>query len=180
MDLEERKERMKDKISETISEMKELRKNQEFEDTYYYESKSLFSDFTPTTLVNSITRLNDKSIESGKKLNTIYIVNFEPDEELLNKVKIINNKLKHRFIQIFEDKTLLYNVTKHFLVPKHTRISKENTEKATELMQRLHIKSLSKLPKIQVEDPVAKFIGLNVGDLCCIERDNSFVYRLCV
>ena len=71
MDLEERKKLMKDKISE----MKELRKNQEFEDTYYYESKSLFSDFTPTTLLNSITRLNDKSIESGKKLNTIYIVN---------------------------------------------------------------------------------------------------------
>ena len=107
-------------------------------------------------------------------------MNFEPDEELLNKVKIINNKLKHRFIQIFEDKRLLYNVTEHFLVPKHTRISKENTDKATELMQRLHIKSLSKLPKIQVEDPVAKFIGLNVGDLCCIERDNSVVYRLCV
>jgi DNA-directed RNA polymerase subunit H (RpoH/RPB5) len=169
---------MEDKISETISEMKELRKNQGFEDTYYYESKS--SDVTPTTFLNSITRLNEKPVESGKKLNTIYIVNFEPDEELLNKVKIINNKLKTRFIQIFEDKTLLYNVTKHFLVPKHTRISKDKTDAATELMQRLHIKSLSKLSKILVEDPVAKFIGLNVGDLCCIERDNSVVFRLCV
>ena len=74
---------------------------------------------------------------------------------------------------------LLFDITKHILVPKHTKY----TEDYDILKKNLMIKHLDKLPFIGFNDPVARFIGLKENDIVKIERNelsqNNVSYRIC-
>jgi len=74
-----------------------------------------------------------------------------------------------------------FRMQDHILVPKHEVLSKEAAE---ELLKALGI-SPELLPKIRVDDPVAKEIGVKVGDIVRIIRESptagkSVAYRLVV
>ena len=60
---------------------------------------------------------------------------------------------------MFMQEELLVNITQHELVPKHAVLS--NSEKA-ELLKRYRAKD-SQLPKIQCEDPIARYFGVRRG-----------------
>ena len=76
---------------------------------------------------------------------------------------------------------LLVNITHHQLVPKHSVL--QDSEKA-ELLKRYRAKE-SQLPKIQCEDPVAKYFGVRRGQVMKIIRLSEtagryVTYRLAV
>jgi len=94
--------------------------------------------------------------------------------------KLENYYAQGYFIQLFNISSLLYDVTKHSLVPEHIILS--NTEKEA-LLKHFNIVE-EKLPRISRFDPVAKFIGLRPGDVCKIKRSSYTsgeidYYRLC-
>ncbi|ADB58036.1 DNA-directed RNA polymerase subunit H [Archaeoglobus profundus] len=69
----------------------------------------------------------------------------------------------------------------HILVPKHELLSEEEKE---EVLKLLGIKP-EQLPKIRVDDPIAKEIGAKVGDIVRIIRESptagvSITYRYVV
>ncbi len=69
----------------------------------------------------------------------------------------------------------------HILVPKHELLSEEEAEKILETLKL----NKEQLPKIKVDDPIAKEIGAKVGDIIRIERESptsgrSIAYRLVV
>ncbi len=69
----------------------------------------------------------------------------------------------------------------HILVPKHELLSEKEKE---ELLKILGIKP-EQLPKIRVDDPIAKEIGAKVGDIVRIIRESptagvSIAYRYVV
>lgn len=69
----------------------------------------------------------------------------------------------------------------HILVPKHEILSEEEKE---ELLRTLGIRP-EQLPKIRVDDPIAKEIGAKVGDIVRIIRESptagvSVAYRYVV
>ena len=75
----------------------------------------------------------------------------------------------------------MVNITHHQLVPKHSVL--QDSEKA-ELLKRYRAKE-SQLPKIQVEDPVAKYFGVRKGQVMKIVRPSEtagryVTYRLAV
>ncbi len=71
-------------------------------------------------------------------------------------------------VELFQLKELEFNLTKHCLVPKHTRIQKDDNEK-----------EYSKFPILRANDPVAKFYGYLSNDLIKIERrDGTVSYRI--
>jgi DNA-directed RNA polymerase I, II, and III subunit RPABC1 len=75
--------------------------------------------------------------------------------------------------EVFKDKELMINVTRHELVPKHSVLSEE--EKAS-LLLRYGLKE-SELGRIQVMDPVARYFGMSVGQVFKIVRSSQTAGR---
>lgn len=84
------------------------------------------------------------------------------------------------YIQLFHINSLIFNISKHNLVPLHKRIEKKEHEF---IKKKLYIDNLEKLPHILNTDPMAKYLGLKEGDVCKITRktsDKYSCYRYCI
>jgi DNA-directed RNA polymerase I, II, and III subunit RPABC1 len=137
--------------------------------------------------------LGEKSIEEtlkrleGTYNNTrkfIMIMHELPSPITLQAVQNMNTEMiPHKgFIQIFLVKELMYNPTKHGLVPKHEKLNKDE-EKA--LIESLQLKSKVQLPFIQRTDVMARWLGLQHGDIVRITRYSEtsgeyYFYRCCL
>ena len=71
-------------------------------------------------------------------------------------------------IELFEHKTLRYNITKHRLVPKHTALSKKASHQFKE-------KYGTKIPILLRTDPIVQFYNFQRGDIIRIDRQDGFV-----
>jgi DNA-directed RNA polymerase subunit H (RpoH/RPB5) len=89
-------------------------------------------------------------------------------------------------VQLFNLKTLMFDVTEHVLVPHHARLEPTfHTEEIRTIQKKYNVSSMAQFANISHLDPVARFIGLQENDLCKITRRNQtggdFVYyRRCV
>lgn len=89
------------------------------------------------------------------------------------------NKTEYKNVEIFTIKNLSFNITKHTFVPKHTVL---NAEEVKDLLKRYQ-STKSQLPRLDRNDPVARYYGMKSGDVCRIDRNSDttgicFYYRL--
>jgi DNA-directed RNA polymerase subunit H (RpoH/RPB5) len=99
------------------------------------------------------------------------------DEEFVNDLFI----KKNYFVQIFGLENFLFNVSKHQFVPKHTILTKQESQ---DLITKYNC-SLLNIPTIKRDDVQAKYIGLRPKQICKIAFENvssgvTEKYRYCV
>jgi len=108
--------------------------------------------------------LSEKNYYTG-----IYVTQTPPTSSAL---KIIPSLLP-TIMEIFREEDLLVNISKHELVPKHTLLSAEDKKR---LLERYRLKE-TQLPRIRVDDPMAKYLGLRRGQVVKIIRRSETAGR---
>jgi DNA-directed RNA polymerase I, II, and III subunit RPABC1 len=105
-----------------------------------------------------------------------------PSEMVLNILRNHINDPENPLVQIFELRHLQFDISKHRKVPRHRIIT--NDEK-NEVLKEFNISDSSYLPKIDSQDPMAKWIGARPSDVIevvglCESSGLNRRYRLCV
>eukprot|EP00920_Eleutheroschizon_duboscqi_P009207 GHVT01021050.1.p1 GENE.GHVT01021050.1~~GHVT01021050.1.p1 ORF type:complete len:206 (-),score=38.87 GHVT01021050.1:860-1477(-) len=128
-----------------------------------------FADETKKTGVKPIRELTEKmeerSIQKAILVTQNVLTGFARDA--------INEAAPRHIIESFMEAELLVNITKHELVPQHVPLS---SEEKGQLLQRYKVKE-SQLPRIQVADPVARYFGLQRGQVVKIIRPSETAGR---
>ncbi len=83
--------------------------------------------------------------------------------------------------EVFEARELVFNITRHHLVPKHEVLG---AEEEAQLLERMSLKSKAQLPHIMRGDAVARYLGVKPGQVCKITRPSPtagtyVMYRVC-
>lgn len=152
------------------------------------ESKKTVIDKLKTTKKTSKTAEEIdvfKEFVLEHKKYTNYIVVFDELTTADNKLLVAFDKTLNKIdglLSVFMFSDLHFNPTKHHLVDKHTKLTKEEIK---DLMTHYNIKSKTQLPIILKSDPISKWLGIRPGDIVKIDRYNpnsglTYYYRACV
>lgn len=123
----------------------------------------------------------DKLIEEIRDVKMMYtdlqeIIIISPQKissNSMSKLQYFRTPESNLMITIFMDKELMFNITKHMLVPKHILLTQQERR---ELLLELNKKnnSLKLIPKIYDTDPISKYYGAKVGQIFKIIRESLF------
>jgi len=83
------------------------------------------------------------------------------------------SKLDGVIMEEFTDSELMVNITKHSLVPPHILITEDEKQA---LLEKYKIEP-SQLPRIQLQDPISRYYGLQKGDIVKIIRPSETAGR---
>lgn len=110
-------------------------------------------------------------VEKYETKNFIIVVTDMPSSSTTNTLMERDKILQANggMLQLFTTKELMYNPSKHVLVPKHEKLTEEQTK---EILEKYMIKSRAQLPQIHRTDIMARWLGLRHGDVVRITRYN--------
>jgi DNA-directed RNA polymerase subunit H (RpoH/RPB5) len=136
------------------------------------------------------TRVSEKELNNflsfaAENNFTSGIVIVSPSRPSESVMKVLIGHNAHRenvYVQIFDIRSLGFNISKHRKVPRH-RIVNENEK--PEIIKSFNLKSIDQIPKILSQDAMAKFIGARPGDVVevmgmCETSAENLHYRYCV
>jgi DNA-directed RNA polymerase subunit H (RpoH/RPB5) len=144
---------------------------------YYLTSKQL----RPETLNDMIEDLFQIEEILKKSDTLVIIVNDEPNETIVNRVKYLYDK-EGIFVVIHNINRLQFNILNHSLVPNIEILKQKDVD---ELKIKFNLKSEMQLPEISRFDPQALAVAMRPGEICKLTRKSATsmfynYYRVCV
>lgn len=141
---------------------------------YYLNSKFKFAD-----LKKYLQSKEDESIEKHKMTDMLIV--FKDKINSFNPRNI--EEFENLNLQVFLMKELLFNISKHRLVPKH-EVVRDDAE-VVRLVEHYNLKSKLQFPIILKTDPMARYLNVQSGDLVKVTRvspsaGETILYRCCV
>lgn len=141
------------------------------QDIYVYYSEE--PAVSVKTMRKFLSILEEQKIPAGI---IIYKTSMTPSAN-----KVVTAMAGQFKIESFQESELLVNITHHTLVPKHEVLTPEQKK---ELLVKYRLKD-TQLPRIQLNDPVARYYGLKRGQVVKITRPSEtsgryVSYRLCL
>ena len=135
--------------------------------------------------------LLDTPTMSKKDLDRIKtFIDEEYPEKEMNVISIVQEKLtpqiskelqldEFKNYEMFLAKQLMFNITKHVLVPQHILLEEDEVK---EVLNRF-LATKTQMPRLNSTDPVARYFGMRSGDICKIVRNSpmtgeTYYYRL--
>lgn len=90
-------------------------------------------------------------------------------------------RIQSKFVQVYGLENHLINISKHSMVPKHIIL---NDDEINEVCDKYNI-TRKNMNHILIQDPMAKFLGLRLGQVVKVNSCNPIVgntvsYRICV
>jgi len=122
-----------------------------------------------TKLTIDCVKMIVKSLDSGncRHALVVYMNELTPQAR-----EAVQQSGKYMF-ELFLLEELQYNVTKHFLVPRHEKLEKHE---AKEILQTY---GATQIPRMLKSDPIARFYNFKRGDIIlCYRRDGDVSARL--
>ena len=93
-------------------------------------------------------------------------------EKITSVAKKITESINDFTIELFPSCELMYNITKHYLVPLHKKLEDEASKN-------FKLKYGINIPIILYKDPVSRFYGFKPNDIIEVTRSTGFVtYRI--
>jgi len=88
-------------------------------------------------------------------------------------------------IQVFQIKELQFNITHHYLVPKHELIGWDKEDEIEKIVTQYQLKNRYQLPIILKSDPVARYLNAKSGNIIRVTRSSPtagqyILYRCCM
>ena len=99
-----------------------------------------------------------------RRIRVIIIGPCKPSPQA--KVEIQHEARRKNIVEYFQEAELLFDITEHSLVPKHEVLTPEQKQA---LLNKYRLSGLM-LPQIKSSDPVARFLGMQAGQVAKITR----------
>lgn len=141
----------------------------------------IFSEKTRVTiqeLGNMITFASENKYSGGM----VVVTPTKPSDSVLDIVRKHISDKSNQLIQLFYQPHLNFDISKHRKVPKHRIITDDEIQS---MMAEFHIVNVKKIPKIDSQDAMAKWIGARPGDVVevtgmCLASAENRRYRYCL
>lgn len=133
----------------------------------FYQSHST-RKLSSVNLEKECTQIAQALEQKDKYENTFRII-FVCEESPQSNVELIL-RYNYKNVEVMTFNQLQFNPTKHFLVPKHEILDKDQE---TAVMGKYNVirKNLTKeFPRILSSDPIARWYGMKPGSICRIQR----------
>lgn len=118
--------------------------------------------------IGDVQNINNDMIEKDIKHSIVIYFNKITSQAAATMKQL---RVQNMIIEIFQESTLQYNITKSLKVPKHIICSKQKKE---DILAAYNI-TKDQLPQIKVDDPVVKYYGAVRGQLIKIIRPSESV-----
>ena len=148
---------------------------------YYFSAKLTTRQIRPQNLNDIIEDLYEIDCVLEKKDTLCIIIDDEPNETILAKLRYLFNH-DGIFVIIHNIKRLQFNILEHKLVPS---VKILNPDEVVKIKEDFNIKCVELLPEISRFDPLALAICMRPGQVCKIIRNsatalNTNFYRICI
>jgi len=117
----------------------------------------------PNMIKETIDTIREEHFSNNSSSKIILITKAKPNTNIS---KIFKDK-EFRGTELFWLNTVIFNITHHILVPKHTKMNDEEVKK---LLSDLFIQNKFHLPLMLKSDPITRYLDLSSGDVCRITR----------